>query len=156
MRVSVDKKLNLINEQVRNLALRIIEGLPLEPVHSVRICEHKPDRSLEQNALMWVWLGHMSDDIGHTKDELHVEFKRKYCLPIMLAHPDDYPEIASAWARLTRLSTEGEVADALAPIISTKRLKVRHMSQYLKDIFGEAQGLSIRLPDPRDRGQRNF
>lgn len=152
----MEKKLNIINEQVRKLAIRVIEGLPLAPVHSVYISELKANRTLEQNSLLWKWLTLMADDIGHTKEELHIEFKRKFCLPIMLANKKDYPEIYAAWERLTVTATELDVVSALAPIISTTRLKVWHMSIYLKDIFNEAQGLGIRLPDPRDQGQRNF
>lgn len=41
-------------------------------------------RSLDQNALYWLYLGVISDDTGHTAEEIHEYAKRLYLKPQIL------------------------------------------------------------------------
>lgn len=148
--------IKIIDDNFRARAIKIIEGLPLQPVFEVIVKEYKVNRTLEQNALLWKWQGYIGEDLGYTKDEVHLEMKRKYLLGIMLAHKNDYPQVAAAWAKLTAAITEQDVNDQLSGILSTTSLKVKHMSEYLKSVYLDAQNLNIILPDPRDQGRGNF
>lgn len=44
----------------------------------VTVGKRKRQRSLNQNALYWLWLGVIENDTGHSTDDLHDFFKTKF------------------------------------------------------------------------------
>lgn len=48
----------------------------------VEITDDKPKRSLDQNALYWVYLGVIEQETGNLATDLHELFKRKFLPPI--------------------------------------------------------------------------
>lgn len=48
----------------------------------VEITEDKPKRSLDQNALYWLYLNVIAKETGNLEDDLHQLFKRKFLPPV--------------------------------------------------------------------------
>jgi len=117
-------------ERHREHALNRIKALTLAEPWDVTIKPYKRNRSLEQNALYWKWLTIISKDLGYTVDELHEEMMRKHLAPVCINTPSGVVEV-----------------------YSTKKLKVKEMTEYLEGIERTAAELGIALPRPEDQGR---
>lgn len=154
----MNKTLIIRNDQIRGRAKEILDRLPLEPLHEVVIKEHKVNRSLAQNALMWKWLGLIGPDLGYTKDEAHEVYKEKFLINIFLATPDKHQAVSEMWLSIRQLHKEGQGQIArslernLAQLVSTTEASVAEMREYLTDIDHHAASLDIRLPRPEEKG----
>lgn len=64
---------------------RIAEQIKLLPVekqpYEIVIEPYKDNRTDAQNRLMWFWLRHLSQETGHTKEELHEYAKEQILGP---------------------------------------------------------------------------
>ena len=90
-------------------------------VVEIRIRKWRKKRSLDQNALYWVWLQVIAKDLGYDTEELHTSFKSMF---------------------LTDRSKK-------IPLVrSTTVLSVLEFSQYLEKVEREANELGIKLPQP--------
>jgi hypothetical protein len=69
---------NLGTELIQQNAISAILELPLDWSHEVVIRKAKSKRNLAQNALYWRWMEYLQDEIGETKEMLHLYFKHKY------------------------------------------------------------------------------
>lgn len=151
------KKIIIRNEKLKERAIEVIRRLPIDPVHEIVIKGFKEIRSLSQNALYWKWLSIIGLDLGMTKDELHLEYKSQFCLPIMIREKDDYPEISTIIESIQAVRDKGEndIAESLyrqvIGLLTTTKLKTKHMSEYMTDIKNSASSLGISLPRPEDQ-----
>lgn len=71
------------SEVIRAVAMAAIQNLPLEPVHAIRISEHKARLTDPQRALYWIRLKEISEQAwigGRQFDDetLHIHCKREY------------------------------------------------------------------------------
>ena len=66
---------NLINDKILSNLIEYLKTLPFDK-YEVVVREKK--RSLNQNALYWVYVDYISKHTGYTKDELHYAFKRTF------------------------------------------------------------------------------
>ena len=123
-------KIYLREERNREHAIGRIQALNLETVWEVSIKPYRRNRSLEQNSLMWKWYGIIAADTGYTNDEIHEELMRKHLTPTCVNTPSGPVEV-----------------------YSTKKLKVREMTEYLEGIERTATGMGIALPRPEDLGR---
>lgn len=88
---------------------------------SIEIKKIRKIRSLNQNALYWMWLEIISNDLGYDREELHDTFKAMF---------------------LTDRSQK-------VPLVrSTSKLNKIQFGLYLDKIERIAAGLGIRLPQP--------
>ena len=96
---------------------------------AVSISEVKERRSLDQNALYWLWLTCIENEQGQDKDDLHEYFAKKY-LPMVEKKVFE-----------TIIYSKG----------STKKLNTAEFKHYLDKIqvFSSSE-LSISLPNPDD------
>jgi hypothetical protein len=113
-----------INEQVKNNAIKAIEGL--NGVYEIEIKKYRKNRSNAQNRLMWMWLGIISDETGNSAEDLHSIFKMKFL----------------GSERITALGTTFERPK------STTMLTTTQFSDYLDKIEGLATQCQIILPHP--------
>lgn len=114
----------------RDFALKIIGNLKIDPDRplEVLIQQHRPRRSLSQNALYWKWLGIISVETGNDPDDLHEFFKREYAEP-------------------RSVSVKGEDFS----VYSTAKMSVEDMSKYMERVFTFAAHEGIVLPVPEER-----
>lgn len=144
-------KLTITDKASRTAAIRLIESLPFEPVHSVDIQEYKRNRSLEANALYWKWLTVIGNELGESKDELHEDYKNRWLVSIF---ERDNPEYAEMIQSLRNVYRQGMHKEALAlrkrivALTSTTDCNTAQMSEYMTQIERHAASLNIRLPHP--------
>lgn len=114
----------------RARAINFIGMLNTDKPWEVKIGPYKTNRSLEQNALYWKWLGIIAKDTGHDADEIHEFCKQKFLEPIFV-------------------DINGEVHEARR---TTTKLKVDEMSAYMNRVYAWATSeLGILLPLPEDQ-----
>ena len=101
----------------------------------VEITEKKNKRTLDQNALLWLWLTCIENETGTDKDDLHEYFKGKF-----LGFKQNVFNGESYDVRLT-----------------TKKLNTAEFTEYLNKInqFASTE-LGIYLPNPKDLGFESF
>jgi len=99
------------------------------------ITEKKNKRTLDQNALLWLWLTCIENETGTDKDDLHEYFKGKF-----LGFKQNVFNGESYDVRLT-----------------TKKLNTAEFTEYLNKInqFASTE-LGIYLPNPKDLGFESF
>lgn len=111
---------------------------------------YKKNRTLAQNALMWMWhtyhIKHGTQ--GGTKNSCHHEFKRKYILPVLLEKNENEEwqalyEYACTDARIMELFIDGKVSTTQ---LTTKELSGA-LTEYDRDVAEEEQ---VILPHPGD------
>ena len=105
-----------------------IAKLDLEKEWQVTIDEYKEHRSLNQNSLMWMWIGIIARSTGNTPDEVHDSFKDMFLVP------KEYFFMGEK--RLHR---------------SSALLDTQEMSEYLDRIHAWAGSWGIILPVPEDQ-----
>ena len=91
--------------------------------------EHKDRRSLEQNKLMWVWIGLLGEHLGYTKGDMH---------RVLLGEHFGTKEI----------EYNGKVY--LEPLQGSSGLKVKEMTEHLEWIEQFAVTMDVILPRPEE------
>ena len=125
--------------------------LEANKVWSVAIEEYQPQRTINQNSLMWKWETVIGNELGETKDEIHFRHKRDYLKPI---YERDDPEFAETVEAVRAVHREGSpelartLMDKIVRLISTTTAKKAQLSEFMDEIKGEARYLNITLPQP--------
>lgn len=114
--------------------VRILAYVRLQPLDGSAIVTVEPAkkrRSLSQNALMHKWVGEVASKVseysGHTHDDVHEFFKRKFLAPQII-------EIG------------GEVVERY----TTTKMTPAEMSSYMDRIYEFATGIGIYLTLPEE------
>jgi len=113
----------------RDRVIGIIRRLDLSKPYTVEIRQRKGRRTLDQNALLWLWLTCISHETGNDKDALHEYFKQKFLQPEVV-----------------------KIGDEEINHYSTRKLTTAQFKYYLDSIqvFASSE-LAITLPDPDDK-----
>lgn len=135
--------------ELKARALFIIGALPVEPVFEVIIREYKKDISAEQRGLYFRWMGIMGNEIGLTKNDMHLQCKEDHLVPIFTRDDQDYAEMVAA----VRATGRANMWKKIIKLTSITDANTAQMSEYMNEISREAAGLDIRLPHPDDRGR---
>ena len=123
------KHFRIVNSKVAHNAAEFVKSLPLEPVMEVTIKPWKKKRSVQQNKLYWMWMGIISEEVGHSSEEMHELFASKL-LPL------ESKEVC------------GEVVNIRK---STTKLSVKEFTEYLLKVEAFAsEFLQTVLPHPED------
>lgn len=149
-------KLTIISLEVKNRAVEIIKGLPLDVVHEVVIREHKKDRSAEQNALYWQWLTIIGNELGESKEDVHERYKDGFLVHIYERDNPEYAEMVQALREVWKHGMRTEAVSLRKKIValtSTTTATVKQMGEYMTEIERHAASLAIRLPQPEERGE---
>lgn len=95
---------------------------------TLTIKKQAKDRSISQNALMWMWFACIADTTGNTKEEVH----DAYCY-MFLSRP------------VTMGSRSGIIP------MGTSGLNTEEMKEFLDKVQADAAQMGITLPDPGDQ-----
>lgn len=118
----------------RQRVIGVIQRLDLSKPYTVTITQRKARRSLNQNALMWLWLTCIESETGNERNHLHDFFKRK-------------------WIQPKKVVIFGEEQIKY----STADLSTLQFSEYLDKLQAfAASELAIKLPDPADKHWDEF
>ena len=119
-----------INSDFDKLAIKnYIDKLPENKRYTIEITQKRENRTLDQNALYWLWLTCIEQETGNSKEDIHY-----YCKDNFL--PKKEMQIA------------GEVV--YIPESTTKK-DTKQFSDYMNKVqVFAASELGIILPDPQD------
>lgn len=120
----------------------IKDYLKIGPLEVVVSTETK-NRSVQQNRLMWLWITEIGNHLGMLKDEVHIDLKRKYAVPIFTRDDPDYAGKEGMEDRAEAM------ARVIARLTSTTDFNVDQMSEYLNDIehYAAGEGIGLTFPD---------
>lgn len=138
----------LTNPRVVQLACDKLRNLELREGWEVTIKLHKKSKSAAQRGLQWMWYTVFSGYTGQTKEEVHEEMKRRFCVPILIRDDEDYAAMIGA-AKVLPEHARREIVR----MTSTERLDTAQMTEYLNDFEQLAIGLNFPLPHPGDYNQ---
>ena len=120
------------DDKGRRCAIDALFALDLSKPWAVTIEPHKERRSLNQNSLMWKWIGIIAQETGNDPDVVHETLKQKFLVP-------------------EEISVMGEKM----LYRSTARLDTKGMTEYLDKVYAFShQDLGISLPVPEDETGR--
>lgn len=143
------------SEELRNRAATVLAALPLEPVHELVFREHKKDRSASQHSLYWLWTTVIANELGETKEEIHLRNKKMFLVPIFERDdPDGYGQMIAAVRLVHQLELKTAAKTLAAQILkltSTTNCNVLQFTELLNDIEKHYITLGITLPHPEDR-----
>jgi hypothetical protein len=123
--------INVHNYKSREEAIKLVSELDLSKVHQVKVTCKRGKRSIDQNALYWMWLTCIEQETGNEKNDLHFHFKGEYLIHLT--------------KKINILGIEKY------RLISTSELDTLQFTQYLEkiQIFANTE-LGINLPNPSD------
>lgn len=102
--------------------------------YTVTVVPEKKPRSLDQNALMWLWFTCISDETGTPIQVVHDYYCSKFLRRLI------------TWNRTTRTIVEG-----------TSKLSKERMSVFMNNVQADALSeFGIRLPLPEDKYYEEF
>ena len=117
------------NYKTREEAINLVSNLDLSKVHHLKVTCKRGKRSINQNALYWMWLTCIEQETGNEKEDLHEAFKQK-------------------WLGTESILILGSVVKKTCSSVGLDTLLFK---QYLDKIqVFAASELGIKLPDPED------
>lgn len=140
-------------DQTKQYTSELVNLVPLDPLHCVKIYEYKEVRSIQQHRLLWLWNTEISNETGETKEEVHLRNKRDFL--IRTYERDDTP---SGYAkmiddiRIVAKRSKSRAADMMslvAELTSTTTATVNQFTEMLNDIekFHVQQGIYLSHPE---------
>lgn len=86
-------------EANRARAIELIGDIPLDKPHEVIIRPYSETKLQKQRSLYFRWLGIMVNDgeWGYEKDELHLELKKEFLVPILYDENEKYRSWIDQW-----------------------------------------------------------
>jgi len=141
----------LINEAVKlNAALRIkdivADGKIMVTIHNAG------DRSVKQNALLWLWNTFISKSGAgsyDTKEAVHRSIKKRWVIPILLRDDPEFSELYAAWKNLHGCDVD-KMNWFIDEVVSTTKLTTHQMAEMLTDYQRFYLEHEMPLPDPDD------
>lgn len=121
--------INVYNYKTHQEAIKAVQEIDFKTFHQVKITKKRGKRSIDQNALYWMWLTCIEQETGNDKDYLHDHFRTLY------------------------IGTElvNVLGSDISRLKSTTTLDTSQFKQYLDkiQIFASTE-LGIKLPNPED------
>ena len=118
----------------RKQVLGVLATVSLDKPLQVEWQTYRKRRSLNQNSLMWKWINELadkvSDDTGHTPQEIHEYFKAEFLSPKIV-----------------------EIAGRPVEIRTTTSLTTAEMHDYMERIYQWAAEQGYYLPIPEELGR---
>lgn len=148
--------MEIILREQRNIdfAIDALRRVDLSKPHVVTVKEDKRTRSMRQHGLYFMWVTAIANHVGQSKDDLHMQFKGKFLLPMLLR--DGHEETLQTNEAIKVIWQAGLKDQAttakrfLVNHISTTWLKVDQFTELLNEVAEYARDGGIALPYPED------
>jgi len=102
--------------------------------HTIQVLKTKSQRSVAQNSLLWLWLEHIAQEIGSTREDMHDYYCKKFL------------------QRQIKVDTHIETV-----VGGTRNLTKDDFATFLEQIKNDAVNeFGIKLPDPSDNQFQRF
>ena len=141
-----DTQLPLVNALCKQV---VYSGTP----HDIIIKEHKVKLSVQQRHLYFHWIGIICNEFGNSKEEQHLEMKKRFLIPIFIREHEGFAEMVDAVQKVkdSDPGTWRTLADYILQKTSIMDANVAEMREYMTEVDQFAASNSIRLPLPEDR-----
>lgn len=131
-------------------AKRIIDNMPIDTPHLVKIGPETRKKSDIQRALYFVQVDHFASQTGESPESLHRQLKGMHLLPILVRDDEAYAAVYHATVDALQRGGGDEAVRGLIGMTSITRANVKQMNEYMEKVKHEAAGLGIALPVPDD------
>lgn len=125
-------KFTLTNSNVQQNCINHLLHVHLDGKTEVVFREHKSQRSLNQNALLWKWYTIIGNEIGYDAEDLHEMMKAKIF----------------GTKKLKTKTLDGKPVTLTVPNGTTTKLDTKQMSEFIEAVEMLAGELGIVLPSP--------
>lgn len=141
-----NRRIIIRGAEQRALVSEILSNVEQDGTVEVLIRPYHKDRSYEQNRLYWKWIGVIIDELESedTKKSIHEAFKHMFLVPLLSRDSERFFNLMKIVNEQGTKEDQTELISAL----STTRLSVKQMTEYLNEIEKHAASLSIVLPQP--------
>lgn len=140
-------QIKILGQKQKDHACELIQALP-DGQNLIRILKIGDVRSPAQNSLYWVLVTQLAGEHGMSKDEVHVDMKKRIIIPIMSRDdPDGFGQMLEAIRNLYRQDKNAGqfIYDQAVDLISTTRLTVEQFSEVIDDIIKDSFNRGIHL-----------
>lgn len=143
----------LVSDEVRDNCVKAmyLAHEDSDEVLEVVIQPESRKRSLATNRLYWMWLTQAANHWGNSKDDLHIDFKRRFLLKIYYRDDAQFAVMCDSIKTLQKLDLQKyeSIAGEVIKLVSTTKATDKQMSEYLDDIyrFCYTQDLLLLIPD---------
>lgn len=133
-------KYNLSNEYKKQSAIDYFNRLVTKKC-IIELKEVKPKRSLDQNALYWLWLTCIQEEIGQDKNELHLLYramflKKEDIYVTTIIRPELWEQLKIMFNNFHYIKYLPEIIDVISQ--STTELDTKKFTDYLGKIQDHA------------------
>ncbi len=137
----------------RDRAIELIGDIPLDKPHEVTIRPYSETKLQKQRSLYFRWLGIMDKDgeWGYEKDELHLELKKEFLVPILYDVNEKYRSWIDQWKDETDPSKKKilfEIIMATTSVADGKLVTREIMSKFMKRVERYSNETGCFLPRP--------
>ena len=115
--------------------------------YDITMAEHKANRSLAQNSLLWKWHTVYAEEFGETKDRAHEEFKYYHVLPILLRDAEDDGLLMI----YNTAKLNPKMMKALVKAISSTLLDTTQFTESLSEYDQRTAARGLCFPHPEDQ-----
>lgn len=143
----------LVSDEVRDNCVKalFIAQQSSKEVLEVTIQPESRKRSLAQNRLYWLWVTQAANEWGSNKDEVYIDFKRRFLLKIYYRDDSQFAAMCDSIKALQQIDLDKyqAIAPQVTALTSTTKANDKQMGEYLDDIyrFCYAQDLFLSIPD---------
>lgn len=136
-------------EQFKQLLI-YLDDLPSDELHEVVIKPHKSNISVQQRAYYWVILSAIEKHTGTLKEDLHLEYKKRFLVDIFSRNPDDHPGYGEMMESLREVFKRGMTGhakrfyDYVVQETSIMDALVPEMNEYIDSIM-TTSGTELRM-----------
>ena len=127
-----------------------------EEVHEVIIQPAQSSLSGRQRRLYWVWMTDYSKATGYSKEEAHLDFKKRFLVKIYERDSKDYAEMIESVRQVHRKGMPGHAKHLQKMIIELTSIMdadTHQMAEYMDDIHQDCNNRGIQLSMPEDLGR---
>lgn len=144
------KRIIIRDNSLKDRAKHMIDRIPDDVVHEVVIKPHRTSRSVQQNALYWLWVTIIAEECGETKEDTHSFNKKRFAVPIFTRDdPDGYGLMISQVMAVPDELSQNVLLDQVANLTSTTKFTITQMREFLTDVDRFAITIGVLLPIPK-------
>ena len=149
------KKTVVLREKINfTQASKYLDALSSEPeIHELVIRPYKSSLSSNQRRLWWMWMTRKSNHTGYTKEECHLDNKKRFLVPIFERDDKEYSLMIDSVRDIHKKGMHGHakhLQDQIIKMTSITDASTKQMTECLDDVFKDCQQCGVVLTVPDD------
>ena len=136
--------------------VEVLDSLPKDRLYECVIRPHKASLSSNQRRLHWAWMTQKSEQTGYTKEECHLDCKKRFLVPIFERDDKDYSIMIDSVRDVHRKGMPGHAQHLQKQIIkmtSITTANTKQMTEMLNEFKMDCEycGIFLNVPDDIER-----